>query len=83
MKSSVAVALIFCGTLLVSLPFIQNMFLSMRLTEALMYTKQHVDFTVPFPESAHTLCMFGGFLMILVGAISGMFTGESHTSEQK
>jgi hypothetical protein len=83
MKTSVAITLVVCGTLLIVLPLIVTALNSygMRKTgERLMLASgQEVHFSLDsgISQSATEACMWAGILMIAVGALGGLARAAS------
>ena len=77
MKSSVAIAMIVCGTILLAVPYLHNAMVIEQITDAMVALDQSVDLKAPMFRHAAILCMLGGGLMVLVGAIAGLRTGRS------
>jgi len=76
MKSSVAIALIVCGTILVAMPYIHNTIAMGQVTETMAALNKPVNLTADMPKYADTVCMLGGIAMIVVGAIAGLRCGK-------
>ena len=72
MKSSVAVALIVCGTVLAVVPYVHNTIAMEQLTATMIALSKPVNLKADIPRHADEVCMFGGFVMIVVGAIAGL-----------
>ena len=78
MKSSIAVALIVCGTALIMVPYIHNTIAMEQVTATMIALKKTVDLTGDLPKYANIFCMLGGIVMVLVGAIAGLRSGKSN-----
>ena len=76
MKSSVAIALIVCGTILVAMPYIHNTIAMGQVTETMAALNKPVNLTADMPKYADPVCMLGGIIMIIVGAIGGLRSGK-------
>lgn len=72
MKSSVAIAMIVCGTILIAVPYIHNTLALQQVTETMVALNKTVNLTADMPKYADTACMIGGIVMIVVGAIAGL-----------
>lgn len=72
MKSSVAIAMIVCGTILVLMPYVHNTLAMQQLTETMIALNKPVNLTGDLPKFGDTICIIGGIFMILVGAIAGL-----------
>ena len=72
MKSSVAMALIICGTMLIAVPYIHNAVAMQQVTDTMAALNKPVNITASMPKYADTACMFGGIIMIVVGAVAGL-----------
>ncbi|HNT37238.1 MAG TPA: hypothetical protein PKH07_19760, partial [bacterium] len=72
MKSSVAVAMIVCGTILIAMPYIHNMIAMQQVAAAMVALNTTVNLTADIPKHADEFCMFGGIVMIVVGAVAGL-----------
>jgi len=83
MKSSVAIALIVCGTVLMATPYIHNGIVIGQVTDTMAALNESVNLTARMPKYADTACVFGGLVMILVGAIAGLRCGKAEISERK
>jgi len=76
MKSSVAIAMIVCGTVLIAMPYIHNSVAMQQVTGTMVALNKPVNLTADMPKHADTACMLGGIAMIVVGAIAGLRTGK-------
>ncbi|MBT7053442.1 MAG: hypothetical protein HN976_00035 [Lentisphaerae bacterium] len=76
MKSSVAIALIICGTVLIALPYIHNTVAMQQVANTMVALNKTVNLTADIPKHASTVCMLGGTIMIVVGAIAGSRTDK-------
>jgi len=83
MKSSVAIALIVCGTILMATPYIHNGIVIGQVTDTMIALDESVNLTARMPRHADTACMVGGFIMILVGAIAGLRSGKPEILQGK
>ena len=83
MKSSVAIALIVCGTLLMATPYIHNGIVIGQVADAMVGMGKTVNVTAHMPEYADTACMVGGLVMIVVGAIAGLRSGKPEILQRK
>jgi len=83
MKSSVAIALIVCGTILMATPYIHNGIVIRQVTDTMAALNDMVNVTVPMPKYANTACMVGGLIMIVVGAIAGLRSGKPERLQRK
>ena len=72
MKSSVAIAMIVCGTILIALPYIHNTVAMQQVTHTMVALDKPVNLTADMPRHADTACLLGGILMIVVGAVAGL-----------
>jgi hypothetical protein len=77
MKSSVIIALIVCGTVLVAIPYIHNTVAVAQLTDTMVALSKPVNLTADLPKYADVACMLGGFIMIMAGAIAGLRSEKS------
>jgi len=77
MKSSIAITMIVCGTILVAVPYIHNALVIKQVTSTMMALNKAVNVTSDMPRYASSVCMFGGIIMILAGAISGLWSSKS------
>ena len=77
MKSSVIIALIVCGTVLVAMPYIHNTIVMAKLTDTMVSLDKPVNLTGDLPEHADIICMVGGFVMIAAGAVAGLRSKDS------
>ena len=77
MKSSIGVALIVCGTVLISVPYIHNTIAMQQLTDTMVALNKAVNLRGDMPKYADIACMLGGIVMIVVGAIAGLRSGKS------
>ncbi len=71
-----AIALIVCGTILIAIPYIHNTIAMRQLTDTMVALSKPVNLTADIPKHADTVCMLGGFIMIVVGAIAGLRSGK-------
>lgn len=69
MKALVPVTLIICGTILVSLPYLDSTISMNNMTALILATKSTVNLTGPLTRDYYTYSALGGFLMILAGAL--------------
>lgn len=74
MKSSVAIAMIVCGTILVSLPHISSAIVMHEVATYMVALNKPVNLSSAFPKHTSSVCLFGGITMIIVGATSGYFS---------
>ena len=72
MKSSIAITMIVCGTILVAVPYIHNAVAIEQVTSTMMALNKAVNVTADMTRHADSVCMFGGIIMILAGAIAGL-----------
>ncbi len=72
MKSSVAITMIVCGTVLIAVPYIHNTVAMQQVAGTMMALNKTVSLTADMPKHADTVCMLGGIIMIVVGAIAGL-----------
>ena len=72
MKSSVAIVLIICGTVLIIVPYIHNTLLMQQVTGTMAALGRDVDLRANMPEYADAVCIVGGAVMIAVGAVAGL-----------
>ena len=77
MKSSVAITLIVCGTILLAVPYLHNAMVFEQITDVINARDQSFEMNASMPRHADTLCMVGGGIMVLVGAFAGLRTGRS------
>ena len=77
MKSSIAVALIVCGTVLIVVPYIHNTIAMQQVTGTMVALKGTVNLRGDIPKYANFVCMLSGIVMIAVGAIAGRRSGKS------
>ncbi len=68
--------MIVCGTILIAVPYIHNTLGMQEVAEAMVALGKPVNLTAHMPKYTDTVCMIGGVLMILVGAISGLRSDE-------
>ena len=78
MKASVAIALIVCGTVLISVPYIHNVVVTGQVADTMAAMNKSVNITASMPKYADTACMLGGVVMILVGSIAGLRSKEQN-----
>ena len=71
MRSSVAITLIVCGTVLMVAPYIHNGISQRQVTEAMVAIGKSVNLNASMPRHAESACMLGGVLMIAAGAVGG------------
>ena len=71
MKSSIAIALIVCGTILIAVPYIHQTIVMQQVTSTMIALERTVNLTADLPKFASVITMIGGFLMIIFGAILG------------
>ena len=83
MKSSVAIALIVCGTILMATPYIHNGIVIGQVTDTMVGMGKAVNVTAHMPEYADTACMVGGLIMIVVGGIAGLRSGKAEILQPK
>ena len=83
MKSSVAIALIVCGTILMATPYIHNGIVVRRVTDAMVAMSKSVNLSARMPRHADTASMVGGFIMIVVGAIAGLRSAKPERLQRK
>lgn len=76
MRSPVAITMIVCGTILIAVPFIHNTVAMQQVTDTMVALNKTVNLTADMPKYADTACMFGGVIMIVIGAIAGLRTGK-------
>lgn len=76
MKSSVAIALIICGTVLIALPSVHDTIAMQQLATVMVELDKTARLTGDMPKYADALCMFGGIAMVAVGAIAGLRGGK-------
>ena len=76
MRSSVAITMIVCGTVLIAVPYIHNTVAMHQVTHTMVALNKTVNLTADMPKHADTACMLGGVIMIIVGAIAGLRTGK-------
>jgi len=76
MKSSVAIAMIVCGTVLIALPYIHSSVAMQQVTNTMVALGKTVNLTADMPKYADTACMLGGIIMIVVGGIAGLRSGR-------
>ena len=72
MKSSAIITLIVCGTVLVATPYIHNTIAITQVTNTMVALDRTVNLSADLPKHANVVCMFGGFIMIIAGAIAGL-----------
>ena len=72
MKSSVAITMIVCGTVLIAVPYIHNSVAMQQVANTMMALNKTVNLTADMPKYADTACMVGGIIMIVVGVIAGL-----------
>ncbi len=72
MKTPVAVTLIVCGTVLIALPYIHNTLAMKQVVDTMVALNKTVNLTADVPRYADAVCMIGGIVMILAGAIAGL-----------
>ncbi len=77
MKSSVAIAMIVCGTILIAVPYIHSTISMQQVVETMVALNKTVNLTADMPKHADTACMVGGVIMIVVGAIAGLCTRKT------
>jgi hypothetical protein len=77
MNSSVAIAMIVCGTILIALPYIHNTIAMQQVSSAMIALNKTVNLTADIPKHAGTVCVFGGIIMIVVGAVAGLRNKEN------
>jgi|GEM_PF-1500636 len=73
----IAVVIIVCGTVLITVPYIHNTIAMQQLTEAMVELKKPVNLTADVPKHADTVCILGGIAMIGAGAVAGLRSGKS------
>ena len=83
MKSSVAIALIVCGTILMATPYIHNGIVIGQVTDTMAAMNDTVNVSARMPRHADTACLVGGLVMILVGAIAGLRCGKPEILQRK
>jgi len=76
MKSSVAIALIVCGTILIVTPHLFHAVEMQQLMNTTTALGKPVSFNSSLPDYAHDVCMFGGVIMVVTGAIAGLRSGK-------
>ena len=77
MKSSVAITMIVCGTVLIAVPYIHNTVAMQQVTDTMVALDKPVNLTASMPEYADTACMLGGLIMVVIGSIAGLRSGKS------
>jgi hypothetical protein len=74
MKSSVAIAMIVCGTILIALPHISSAISMHEVAKTMIALDKPVNLSSNFPKHTSSVCLLGGIAMIVVGATSGYFS---------
>ena len=77
MKSSIAITLIVCGTILIAVPYIHQTIVMQQVTSTMVALERTVNLTADLPKHASTMIMIGGFLMIISGGILGTRLAKS------
>jgi len=72
MKASIAITMIVCGTVLVAVPYVHNAVAIEQVTSTMTALNKAVNVTADMPKYADSVCIFGGIIMILAGAIAGL-----------
>ena len=67
MKSSVAVALIICGTVLILAPLIHNAIATGMVAWVMAFTREDVNLTADFPPYYYLACLIAGIAMVVIG----------------
>ena len=83
MKSSVAIVLIVCGTILIAVPHIHNTIVMWWVADTMVAMDKTVRLTGDIPKHADIVCMLGGITMIIVGAIAGLRSGKPEQLQNK
>ena len=74
MKTSVAIALIVCGTVLIAMPYIHNTIVMHRVTATMIALNKSVNLSADIPKNANFINILCGSSMVFVGAIAGLFS---------
>ena len=77
MKPSIAIALIICGTALVTAPYVHRTIAMDQVAETMIKMGKPVNLSADLPDHADLACMAGGFAMILGGAGASLFAGKN------
>ena len=72
MNNSIAVALIICGTLLITMPFVHNCFISQAIADIMMDYGRPVSINTRFNRSYYTACLAIGAAMILTAVVGAL-----------
>ena len=83
MKSSVAIVLIVCGTILIAVPYIHDTVVMWQIADTAAAMGKTVRRTGDMPKHADIVCMPGGISMIIAGAISGLRSGKPDQLQDK
>jgi len=67
MRSSVAVALIICGTVLILAPLIHNAIATGMVAWVMALTGKDVHLTADFPTYYYVACLIVGIAMVVIG----------------
>jgi hypothetical protein len=72
MKASVAITMIICGTVLISLPYIHQTLAMEQVKQTMVALNKTVNLTASLPKYADAACLLGGIVMIIIGSFAGL-----------
>lgn len=72
MKTSIAIVMILCGTVLIAAPLINNAIAMQQVTSTMVALNRTVNLTSDMPKYVNATCMATGVLMVCVGAFAGL-----------